>query len=77
MVVVGSAWNVHMRLVGWFEFTSGIVDTKIVEMSYIKSPYYVGYEKSENAINAEGNSLIAEKIIHYIENYETLHIALD
>lgn len=61
----------------WFKFTSGIIDTDTVEMSFPHSPYYVGYEKSENAINAEGNILIAEKIIDYIENYETLHTSLD
>jgi len=61
----------------WFQFTSGIIDTDTVEMSFKHSSYYVGYEKSENAINAEGNMLIAEKIINYIENYETLYTSLD
>jgi hypothetical protein len=61
----------------WFKFTSGIVDTDTVEMSFEGSRYYVGYQKSENAINAKGNVLIAKKIIYYIENYETLHITLD
>ena len=61
----------------WFKFTSGIVDTDTVQMSYEGSPYYVGYDKSENAVNAQGNQLVAEKIINYIENYETLHITLD
>ena len=61
----------------WFKFTSGIIDKDTVEMSFDHSPYYVGYEKSENAINAEGNILIAEKIIDYIENYETLYTSMD
>ena len=61
----------------WFKFTSGIVDEEIEEMSHNHLPYYVGYEKSENAMNAEGNKLIAEKLIYYIENYETLHTSMD
>ena len=67
----------HYKFPKWFKFTSGIVDEEIEEMSHNHLPYYVGYEKSENAMNAEGNKLIAEKLIYYIENYETLHTSMD
>jgi len=63
---------IHNRIPTWFKFTSGIVDTEVYKMD--KSQYYIGYQNSYNAINEEGNKIIAEKIIEYIENYDNLKI---
>ena len=54
----------------WFNFTSGIIDSDTVEMSYNHSEYYVGYENSANAVSEEGNKIIYDKITNYIENYK-------
>jgi hypothetical protein len=67
--------HVQKMLPSWFKFTSGIVDTEIFHMSHIvNSPYFIGYQNSANSINEEGNKIIAEKIIEYIENYDNLKI---
>lgn len=47
----------------WFKFTSGIVDTELQKTKRETGPYYVGYNKSCNALNKEGNELIYNKIV--------------
>lgn len=59
----------------WFTFTSGIVDYSLNEHaeSHINknpqnpNPYYAGYHQSDNAITAEGNLVIANKLYEYID----------
>lgn len=64
----------------WFKFTSGIVDYDINYYNYRglnwgrgrePNPYYVGYQKSDNAINEEGNILIANKLSAHIDQLLT------
>jgi hypothetical protein len=57
----------------WFQFEQGIVDYEICWHQY-KQPYGTTYSKSANSINEEGNVVIAEKLIDYIENYENYAI---
>lgn len=59
----------------WFKFTSGIVDYSLTPYSFTESPYYVGYEKSINAIDATGNKLIFEQMCDCIDNYDKYKIA--
>jgi len=56
----------------WFSFTSGIVDWELQEYQYIdpKFPdyqYSIGYHKSVNSINEEGNIIIANTLKSYID----------
>lgn len=64
----------HNRVPDWIKFTSGIVDKEIVsKMDFTHNhltPYFIGYENSANGINKEGNIIIADKIIEYVENYD-------
>ena len=65
---------VHNRIPAWFKFTSGVVDNEVYKMDFThnwKSQYYIGYQNSANSLNEEGNKIIAEKIIEYIENYDS------
>lgn len=59
----------------WFKFTSGIVDYELnkfgskfkkTESGYL-NPYYLGYHKSDNSIDEEGNIIIANKLSEYID----------
>jgi len=50
----------------WFNFSSGIVDN---ELSIIdSSKHNVGYQRSLNAIDNEGNAIIFNKLSHYIDS---------
>ena len=53
-------------LPSWFTFSSGIVDTEITTMQQVSSKYRCDGRLSNNKINEEGNKLIAEKLIGYI-----------
>ena len=50
----------------WFTFTSGIVDKEITQMQDSSSIYRCDKRLSVNKINEEGNKLIADKLINYI-----------
>lgn len=50
----------------WFNFSSGIVDTEITQMQNSSSIYRCDKRLSPNKINEEGNKLIAETLIKYI-----------
>lgn len=66
---------VHNRIPKWIKFTSGIVDDEIYKMDITHNhltQYHIGYQNSANSLNEEGNKIIAEKIIEYIENYDQL-----
>lgn len=52
----------------WFKFSSGIVDTELIEIQY-NSDYSISYAKSSNGINEEGNKIIANKLTKYIKKY--------
>ena len=46
----------------WFEFKSGVVDK---ELWFVKKPpYQVPFVESNNGINAEGNQIIFNKLVH-------------
>lgn len=47
----------------WFNFTSGVVDKDLQKTKKETGSYYVGYGKSCNALNKEGNELIYNKIV--------------
>jgi hypothetical protein len=59
----------------WFKFTSGIVDYELNSYNYKNSgwgtgatnPYYIGYQKSDNAISEDGNILIANRLFEHID----------
>lgn len=61
---------IHLIHVGyipsWFKFSSGIVDTEIVEWQHI-DPYRTSYNTSPNALTEEANLLVEEKMVQYIE----------
>jgi len=50
----------------WFKFSSGIVDYDFAKFQYTE-PYTCSYAKSTNAISEEGNIIIANKLISYID----------
>lgn len=52
----------------WFTLTSGIIDYEISMIQKVEHQNYVGYNKSKNAIDQEGN----DKIFHMIKNYINL-----
>lgn len=54
----------------WFSFRSGKVETRFPTWQYV-SPYCCDYSESNNAINAEGNRIIAETLIKHID--EQIH----
>jgi hypothetical protein len=57
---------VHNRMPTWFKFSSGIVDTEIAHYQY--DPVYgCSYAKSGNAITPEGNAIIEQRLISYID----------
>lgn len=57
---------VHDRMPSWFKFSSGIVDTEIALYQY--HPIYgCSYSRSRNAITPEGNTIIEQKLISYID----------
>jgi hypothetical protein len=60
---------VHSMLPRWFNFTSGIVNKEFGEYQYAKH-YGCSYSKSANAINEEGNSIIADTLISYIDSFD-------
>lgn len=58
----------NRMLPAWFKFTSGIVNTEFGEYQY--SPTYgCSYAKSANAITEEGNKIISDALISYIDSF--------
>jgi hypothetical protein len=51
----------------WFKFTTGLVDWDIASMQNDGSKYSVSYNKVDNAISEEGNRIIYEKFVKYID----------
>ena len=51
----------------WFKFSSGIVDTEIATFQFSNHPNHCSHAKVRNAIDEEGNKIIANKLISYIE----------
>lgn len=62
----------------WANLTSGIIDYTIStyqdewyyddDLNEINNPYAVSYNASANAINQEGNNIITNKLINYIDS---------
>lgn len=50
----------------WFDFTSGPYDSEIQKIQKETSPYYIGYQKSSNALSKEGNLLIFDRILELL-----------
>ena len=50
----------------WFKFTSGLVDTELWNFQSTTSPYHCSYANSLNAVTAEGNQRIAERLEHLL-----------
>ena len=57
---------VHDRMPPWFKFSSGIVDTEIALYQY-HDTYGCRYSRVPNAITPEGNRIIEQKLISYID----------
>jgi hypothetical protein len=53
----------------WFKFSEGIVDNEIVQMQKAESPYACDHRISVNRINEEGNRIIFEKLVSYLESF--------
>lgn len=51
----------------WFKFNSGIVDSEISQFQFSNHPNHCSHAKVKNAIDEEGNKIIADKLISYIE----------
>ena len=51
----------------WFKFSSGIVDTEISKFQFSNHPNHCSHAKVNNAIDEEGNKIIADKLIEYVE----------
>jgi hypothetical protein len=51
----------------WFKFNSGIVDTEISKFQYTIHPNHCSHAKVANAVDEEGNKIIADTLIGYIE----------
>ena len=54
----------------WFKFSSGIVDYDIAPMQHDNSQYSCSYSRSCNAITEEGNDIIFNKIVNYINSFK-------
>ena len=52
----------------WFSFSHGIVDKEILNFQY-EPPHATTYAKSLNAITEQGNKIITEKLIRYMQKY--------
>lgn len=59
---------INSALPKWFSFTSGIVNRDFGEYQY-NSLYGCSYTKSANAINEEGNKIISDTLISYIDSF--------
>jgi len=51
----------------WFKFSSGIVDTEISQFQFSNHPNHCSHAKVKNAIDEEGNRIIADTLSSYIE----------
>lgn len=52
----------------WYNITTGIVDDTIQSYQYQGSPYHCHHMEVANSITAEGNEVIANKLIEYLES---------
>lgn len=52
----------------WFQFTSGPVLYDVASMQHDNSPYSCSYNKSENAVNEEGNEIIFNLLCDQIDS---------
>lgn len=51
----------------WFKFSSGIIDTEIAKFQFSNHPNHCSHAKVNNAIDEEGNKIIADRLVSYIE----------
>jgi hypothetical protein len=56
----------------WYTITSGPVDLSMRELYKDNSQYNIGYQQSANAMNAEGNKIIFDKIKELLATSSTI-----
>lgn len=54
------------RIPSWFKFSSGIVDTELINFQYSKK-YSASYASSPNGVSEKGNKIIEDRMIKYID----------
>ena len=51
----------------WFKFSNGIVDTELWNFQASDSPYHCSHARLNNAVTEEGNKIITDTLVGYIE----------
>lgn len=50
----------------WVQFSSGPTEKSLQKIHTENSPYFVGYQESDNALNEQGNKIIFDKILELL-----------